>query len=445
MGIASHDRAAGLWLALLAVLAIVGIDGAFANSADPSGRRLALVVGNSNYRAAEFLKNAVNDSRAVAARLRALGFEVTSVEDAPGQGFRDAVEGFGREAAGAETVLFYYSGHGFQLGGTNYLVPTDAALRDRRAVEQETLSLNTIITTLQGRGRQTLIFLDACRNNPLPPRLRDQGGLEGLAQIEAGSGVFVAFATQPGNITRDGAGDNSPFTTALLENMEVPGISVSDMMIRVRNRVETLTLRQQIPWDQSSLRSQFYFVPEKKAYPKPTAEEKELLRQLALRWGLTIQDAEGDDVVDERVAAPAQQLAEPQPAPAEARIAGREAEQVRQPAEAAARVPGRPGLVIEGIDPPEARVALASPREPIQPKMKIFGLPAPAQEAVAVPLAQEPKTAAGPEQTAAAVTVAALEPAARSAGPVSEVPAPASLAAAPFAGAPVAAQPARAR
>ena len=98
------------------------------------------------------------------------------------------------------------------------------------------------------------MFLDACRNNPV----RDSGS-NGLAQVEVGENTFVAFATQPGNVTVDGAGENSPFTTALLKNVEIPGLSISDMMIRVRNETEALTVGRQVPWDQSNLREQFYF------------------------------------------------------------------------------------------------------------------------------------------------------------------------------------------
>ena len=117
------------------------------------------------------------------------------------------------------------------------------------------VKLNDVIARFSNRDRQTFLFLDSCRNNPV----RDAARRNGLAQIDVGENTFVAFATQPGNVTVDGAGENSPFTAALLQNVEIPGLSISDMMIRVRNETEALTVGRQVPWDQSNLREQFYF------------------------------------------------------------------------------------------------------------------------------------------------------------------------------------------
>ncbi len=114
-----------------------------------------------------------------------------------------------------------------------------------------------MIAHFASRERQTFIFLDACRNSPLGTGTGGAG--DGLAQVEVGENSFIAFATQPGNVTVDGSGTNSPFTSALLQSLEFPGLSISDMMIRVRNETERLTLGKQVPWDQSNLREQFYF------------------------------------------------------------------------------------------------------------------------------------------------------------------------------------------
>ncbi|MCV0395830.1 MAG: caspase family protein [Rhizobiaceae bacterium] len=299
---------------MIAVLTVVwavpvGALSARAQTGEETGRRIALVVGNSDYSSADKLKNAVNDSRAVADTLEGLGFEVFEYENIARADFAPTVEAFAREAENAEAAVFYYSGHGFQLGGTNHLVPVDASLTSRESIEAETLRLDTIIETLQHRDRQTLIFLDACRNNPLPESLRDKSG-DGLAQIETGTGTFVAFATQPGNIARDGAGDNSPFTSALVEHISAPGLSISDMMIKVRNSVEDLTAQTQTPWDQSSLRSQFYFNPQVEADATLTDEDKELLlsldpelrKKFEERFGITIRETAEGEEEEEQVA-----------------------------------------------------------------------------------------------------------------------------------------------
>lgn len=295
-----------LCLALALVWAAAVHGPALARTDADNGRRLALIVGNSQYESVYSLKNAVNDADAMAEMLGRLGFEVTILQNARHEQFETTIDNFAKDAEGAEAAVFFYAGHGFQLGGANYLVPSDAGLKSRDAIEKETLRLDSIIARLQARNRQTLIFLDACRNNPLPESVRGQNAGDGLAQVETGTGTFVAFATQPGNITVDGQGDNSPFTLALLEHIDTPGISISDLMIRVRNSVEERTLQQQTPWDQSSLRSQFYFNPEGEGSEALTDDDRELLMSLdpelrekfAQRFGLKIESVD-DEAADE--------------------------------------------------------------------------------------------------------------------------------------------------
>lgn len=226
--------------------------------------RIALVIGNSRYENITPLKNPSNDERLIARTLKDLGFKVIRERDLTIEEFRETVRKFSLQAKSADTVVFYYAGHGFQYDGKNFLVPVDARLKDRKTFTRETFSMDDIILKLQGRGRDTLIFLDACRNNPMPTTK----GLEqstGLAQIQSNSsgagGLYISFATQPGNVTLDGAAANSPFAKALAEHMPTRGIGVQDMMIRVRNSVEVATNGTQVPWEQSALRKQFYFNP----------------------------------------------------------------------------------------------------------------------------------------------------------------------------------------
>lgn len=255
-----------------------------AGLSEAEARKLALVVGNSDYAAVSPLKNAARDATDISESLKRLGFEVTLLTDIGAEAFWDKVDAFAVEAESAESTVFFYSGHAFQMNGSNYLVPVDAKLSSRESIQKETWNLDGIIARLQDRRRQTLIFLDACRNDPVPQSVRGTGAAaDGLARLQTGVGTFVAFATEPGAVTFDGAGEapNSPFTTALLEHIETPGISISDMMIRVRNEVEERTFRRQTPWDQSSLREQFYFNPVAEAKQELSEADYELLAQLA--------------------------------------------------------------------------------------------------------------------------------------------------------------------
>ncbi|WP_158623137.1 caspase family protein [Pseudorhodobacter sp. E13] len=255
-----------------------------AGLSEAEARKLALVVGNSDYTTVSPLKNASRDATDISESLKRLGFEVTLLTDVGAEAFWDKVDAFAVEAESADSTVFFYSGHAFQMNGSNYLVPVDAKLSSREAIQQETWNLDGIIARLQDRRRQTLIFLDACRNDPVPQSVRGTGAAaDGLARLQTGVGTFVAFATEPGAVTFDGAGEapNSPFTTALLEHIETPGISISDMMIRVRNEVEERTFRRQTPWDQSSLREQFYFNPVAEAKQELSDADYELLAQLA--------------------------------------------------------------------------------------------------------------------------------------------------------------------
>ncbi len=220
--------------------------------------RLAIVIGNSAYQSTrlEHLANAANDALRLSESLKRLNFDVLTGTDLSVEGFERIFRQADAKLSTASAVLIFYAGHGVQLHGENFLLPVDTP--DPENLEKITtvaVKLNDVISRFASRDRQTFVFLDACRNNPLGTGQASNG----LAQVEVGENTFVAFATQPGNVTVDGAGDNSPFTTALLKSVEIPGLSISDMMIRVRNDTEAATVGRQVPWDQSNLREQFYF------------------------------------------------------------------------------------------------------------------------------------------------------------------------------------------
>ncbi|ANT51883.1 caspase family protein [Mesorhizobium amorphae] len=263
----------GPFLRIVAVLLVslfgsIGAQAAVVEELSPQpGKRLAIVIGNSNYRSTHLphLANAGNDATRLSESLKRLNFDVLTGTDLSSDGFARLFQEADGKLAGASAVLIFYAGHGVQLQGENYLLPVDTPDAQNLAeLTARAVRLNDVISRFANRERQTFIFLDACRNNPMG---KGASAMDGLAQVEVGENTFVAFATQPGNTTVDGSGDNSPFTTALLKSIEIPGLSISDMMIRVRNETEALTVGRQVPWDQSNLREQFYFTEQQELDP----------------------------------------------------------------------------------------------------------------------------------------------------------------------------------
>ncbi len=230
-------------------------------------RRVALVIGNSNYKQVPTLDNPANDAADLAAKLGAIGFDVLRGTDLDYAGMRDIIRRFGDKLNGADVALMFYAGHGLQVAGKNYLVPVDARISNQSDVDLATIDLDVILRAMEADQRTNIVFLDACRDNPFAQKLAANMGTRsasvgrGLAQAQAGVGTLIAYSTQPGNVALDGQGRNSPFTSALLKTIDTPGLSLGDTMIAVRNDVLQATNGQQVPWDHSSLTGQFYFVP----------------------------------------------------------------------------------------------------------------------------------------------------------------------------------------
>lgn len=225
--------------------------------------RVALVVGNSSYQGLKPLKNPANDAADIAAALKARGFEVIQGTDVGGAEMKQLIARFLDQARRADVSMVYYAGHGFQVAQQNYLVPVDAAIRSRQDIAAQTLTLRSLIDPLEATPGIHLVFLDACRNNPL----RDSGGVEdaslqnGLARVGDASGSLIAYATKPDNVAFDGGGRNSPFAQAMLSHMGTRGQDIAAMMIAVRKDVLAATGGFQMPSEISSLTRQFYFVP----------------------------------------------------------------------------------------------------------------------------------------------------------------------------------------
>src|SRR5882672_9099472 len=261
--------ARSLWF-LLPLLAAAVILASAASAATTTGsqRRVALVIGNSAYQYAPHLPNPTSDAEAMAASLQKLGFEVTKGIDLDRTETEMIIRQFSKSLPGADVALLFYAGHGIQVGDQNYLIPVDAQLGDETDLHFEATDLNLVMDLMSREPRVSLVFLDACRDNPFAQTLaRSMGSTRstsigrGLAIVDASAGSFIAYATDPHQVALDGNGAHSPFTAALLSHMEQPGLSISDMMIEVRNDVLTATEQKQRPWDTSSLTTPFYFTP----------------------------------------------------------------------------------------------------------------------------------------------------------------------------------------
>jgi Caspase domain len=230
-------------------------------------KRVALVVGNSAYVHANALPNPVNDGGDMAKALAEVGFEVILGLDLSKSGFDGKVRDFARALENADVALFFYAGHGLQVSGKNYLLPVDAKLQVERDLDFEAISLDFVLKQMElDRDDKTnIVFLDACRDNPLGRKLARSMGTrsatiaQGLAQVQAGVGTFIAYSTQPGNVALDGEGRNSPFTAALVKDLRLPDRNLNAVMIEVRKDVTAATGGKQVPWDLSALTGDFFF------------------------------------------------------------------------------------------------------------------------------------------------------------------------------------------
>ncbi len=224
--------------------------------------RLALVIGNAHYLSVPALSNPTNDAEDLSTALRSLGFEVIERSDATRAAMADAVREFSEKLEGVDTALFFYAGHGVQVSGENYLVPVDAKINGPSDVRFGTINLNDIMGEMEGKGHAAVIFLDACRDNPFAEAVAKSGrslGGRGLGRIDPnGAGMLVVYSTQPNNIALDGGGRNSPFTSALLANVQKPGLEVRQLVSKIRADVLTSTDGRQVPWDNSSLVGDVY-------------------------------------------------------------------------------------------------------------------------------------------------------------------------------------------
>lgn len=222
--------------------------------------KAALVIGNGAYQAMPALRNPANDANLISAKLVELGFDVVRIIDGNRQDFWDGLKQFGRKAQGADVALVFYAGHGVQVNGRNWLLPVDAEIEASTDLPAQALKANDLLEIMEASGAKLkLVFLDACRNNPLPRSL-SRGAANGLARLEANAaGMMIAFATSPGDVALDGSGNNSPFTEALARLIDTPDLEVRHLMGKVRESVYVSTGERQLPWLNEALIGEFYF------------------------------------------------------------------------------------------------------------------------------------------------------------------------------------------
>lgn len=239
-------------------------------AAGPTESRVALVIGNGAYKSAP-LKNPVGDAQAVAASLKMLGYSVTLRENTSLRDLVESLRDFSVRAANASVRLVFYAGHGIQAKGRNYLLPVDTEPQSEDEIGSKTADINEFIDRLAAfKTGANIIVLDACRVNPFAAgvivgpdgrRLKFRGMTPtGLATVEAPVGTLVAFSTAPNGVALDGpGGKNSIYAKHLLANLGTPGLPIEQLFKKVRIAVAEETQRVQVPWESSSLTTEFCF------------------------------------------------------------------------------------------------------------------------------------------------------------------------------------------
>ncbi|CAM5774328.1 hypothetical protein LMIY3S_04475 [Labrys miyagiensis] len=258
-------RRAHAWKAALPLAALAAMTIALPVDAKAADRRVAFVVGNSRYAVVPQLNNPDNDATAVAAALKREGFEVVTALDLDRADFDKALQRFIRSLPGSELSVFYYSGHGIQVGGDNRIIPIDAKLKDPADLEVETINVKTIIAYMEQNSKTQLVYLDSCRNNPFqsrsflvgPEKQMAVAGV-GLAPPTTIPSSLVAYSTQPGAVAEDGTGDKSPFTASMLKYSFTLGVDVQRALDKVTADVWEATSKRQHPWSLNTLAQPVY-------------------------------------------------------------------------------------------------------------------------------------------------------------------------------------------
>jgi len=239
--------------------------------------KIALVIGNSDYKKMP-LKNSKNDAFDLSYTLMSLGFDVILKTNLNHRQMEEAIRQFQGKIMPGDVALFYYSGHGMQLDGLNYLIPVNETINNEIDVKYNCLETGYVLDVMEkARSSVNIIILDACRNNPYEGY---RSVSRGFAFMSAPTGSIIVYSTAPGSVAQDGSGRNSPFTESLIEKMKLPGLKIEDVIKEVRRQVAQETGGNQIPWESSSLMGDFYFTSPNKTtsttynYNAPKEEPK---------------------------------------------------------------------------------------------------------------------------------------------------------------------------
>jgi len=223
-------------------------------------KRLALIIGNAEYPGRLKLANPVNDARAIENALRSVGFKIVKIENASQTDMKKRIDEFGNTLPDYDVGLFYYAGHGIQFSGENYLVPVNAQLTNEQDVEYNCVAVGRVLSKMEyARAKTNIIILDACRDNPFERSWSRSSKSKGLAFMDAPSGSLIAYATSPGKTAADGSGANGLYTEVLLKYIKEPSVQIEQVFKAVRKEVEKKSGGNQVPWESTSLKGNFFF------------------------------------------------------------------------------------------------------------------------------------------------------------------------------------------
>ena len=242
---------------------IYALDRAIYNKRYSNENKIALVLGNSDYSHFSKLKNTLNDARDMRDILTKQGFDVLYLENGTLREMKKKVRAFAQKLKSGGVGLFYYTGHGMEVEGKNYLIPIGAQLPAKDEVEYESLAVNMLIDKMKNsHNRLNIVVLDACRVNPF-----DRGG-GGLAQINNAKGMYIAFATAPGEVASDGSGRNGLFTKHLIKAIQKPNLDLEEVFKQTRIGVYNESNEKQSPWSSSNIMGDFYFLLSQNSEPQ---------------------------------------------------------------------------------------------------------------------------------------------------------------------------------
>ncbi len=245
---------------ILTILKTQAQDGDDKRGMKIANKKLALVIGNGNYISkGDYLANPLNDAAAMTTALQELGFTVLTHKNLSQRNLKKAINNFGEQLKNYDAGLFFYAGHGMQVKGINYLVPVDVELKNETDVELDCVRADRVLLKMEAAKTDiNIVVLDACRDNPFERSWRSGKG-KGLAFMDAPVGSLIAYATQHGRTASDGNGRNGLYTSAILEHIHTPNLSVLEIFMRVRTTVKKRSNNEQIPTETNTTTKNFYF------------------------------------------------------------------------------------------------------------------------------------------------------------------------------------------